>query len=197
MKLSEIIEKIDKTQTNHASFDEVSDACNLPHSYDIDYDLFESLVTAYYFVKWYCTDTWVGGKIWFVGDNDNPVAISMQTARKNKVKFNFLSKEAYLLLKETSLHCMKLEKETDNIAFADLDEEWGDHYSVLYPEELLVKTGYYNGQLVKLHRERFNYDTPSEEWHMINITLPDGEIKRVNLKEIKLPYLLNTPYIPQ
>lgn len=47
----------------------------------------------YWLKTWYCTDTWVGYRAWFL--DDELVAMTYQAGRKYDEEFSWVSKEAY------------------------------------------------------------------------------------------------------
>lgn len=90
MTLQDIIDNIDKS-----SSEEWQDLEQLAKEFDIfdyvgDYDL---KVKSYFYETWYCTDTWVGGRIYFY--DDEPICVSYQQGRKCGEKFSWLNQEAF------------------------------------------------------------------------------------------------------
>src|SRR5690242_12506049 len=138
MKLSEIIKNLDRSEKNSSYVD----ICELAtREFDLNaYIHSESKeLTCYYFLNWYCTDTYVGGRVYFL--NDEPVATSWQNGRKMSEEIYWVSKEAYNKVRD---HILTLINEVDKtINIVDLEEEWGIGYEISFGSQLLTKKVYH------------------------------------------------------
>ena len=70
--------------------------------------------------SWVCTDTVVGYSVFFL--DRTPVAVSIQRGRKSKKEIQFISEEAYDLVRDAVLECLS-EDDLPEIPLADLNEE--------------------------------------------------------------------------
>lgn len=158
----------------------------------LDYDESNSRITEAYYKKWLCTDTWVGGKVYFL--DEEAVAISWQPARKSKEEIYWLSRELALKTKEY-LATLVEEPDTFTVIGPDqLDVEFDPKgYSVSYGNSLLSKTLYRRSDDTPctVHREagfRNYYHLPVEEWSKVNVVWEDGTKERVDLKDFYIPW---------
>jgi len=181
MKLSKIIDNIDKSSLNE--------------SYVSDYGMFElfgldyytanvelSRITAYFYCKWICTDSWVGGRAYFL--DGVFVATSWQQNRKGDEDFKWVSQESYTKVKNYLLSLCGASP--DVFETVDLEEEMGYGYRVQYGEELLTKEVLYNGKLVEVTKTWRTMDDV-KKWSMIEIN-DDGELKTIHVGEFLVPY---------
>lgn len=187
MKLKEIIEKLDKSEKN-SSWINISDIA----SYEFDINSYFSKesdrIKAYYFLKWYCTDSYVGGRVYFL--DDKVIATSWQSGRKCNEDFHWTSKEAY---KETRAYILTLVEEeeckSENIQLADFEEEFGDGFPISYSSQLLTDNVIYKptGELVKVTK-KFHDMNDIKLWSFVKIKHSSGEEALVDMKEIRVPY---------
>jgi hypothetical protein len=98
MKISEAISKLDLTkgQPTH-DIDSFSQALGFRDSVGWS-DEFSARVTCYSVQDWMCTDSIVGTFIYYM--DGAPVAVSIQTGRRNDKEVFFLSKEAAQKMRE-------------------------------------------------------------------------------------------------
>lgn len=97
-----------------------------------------------YLVKWYCTDTWVGTKVYFL--DDIPVAISYQSGRKSDEEIDFLSLNDVQRMRDFIFSLMQDTEKDDKIMVCDLNKEIAEYYQVDYGSQLLTKEGFYQGR---------------------------------------------------
>lgn len=186
MKLRDIIEQIDKTQTSSVEARKIFNAVDLSYSYDIDDDKLEERLRAYYVHKWYCTDTWVGYMLYFL--DDEFVATSLQTARKNDTNFKFASKEAFEKVRKF-LETLSVppESEYDLVDLEDvIDEEQPVHFS----GEILSPYVNYKGQKVQVVNRRLEGDWMYQN-HNIEVKHEDGSTSVVKVEDITIPICLD------
>lgn len=137
MKISEIIQTVDKNSERNkclANWDNFASLFDM--WFDYDYDKFENGLTSFFFAKWLCTDTWVGGRVYYL--NNEPVAVSWQPARKSDEDIEFLSLDAIVKVKEFMLDCRTDEDNHSNL-LTDMDKDYGNGYRVSYGSQLLRK----------------------------------------------------------
>lgn len=130
MKVREILESVDKSnpqEPNENIFEEVK----------VDYfSTYQDPVNLkyYWLAAHYCTDTWVGARVYFL--EDEIVAVSFQRGRKYDEQFSWISKESFTKVK-AYLSSLIREDEEDLDIVDDLDQEMNDGYSITYREELI------------------------------------------------------------
>lgn len=152
MLLRDAIKNVDRSEKNT----EPADIEHFAKIFDINISWdsrFGERVKEHYVEKWLCTDTWVGLKAYYF--DGEPVAASMQTARKNDVKLEFVSEAAGVKIRDFMLSLMA-EREEFKIPVLDEIEEIGDHYNVCYNGQLLVDKGLYKGEEVEVVVEENN-----------------------------------------
>ena len=95
MKIIEIANKIDKSKKNEefVETDQFSDE----FGYEFDW-VEQDRLKSYWIGNWYCTDSYVGFKMYFL--NDVPVAVSSQSGRKSEEKFEWFSEELALRVRD-------------------------------------------------------------------------------------------------
>lgn len=188
MKLRELIAKVDRSAKNedHANIDAFCQALDINEWLGWNKD-FDERVKGYALTQWLCTDTHVGMNVYFM--DDEPIAVSTQSARKSDVYLRFVSEEAALKVRDFILSLVK-EDEKFYPTVAALDDEYGDSYTVRYHSELLTDVGLYDGQQVKVQQRKMDYNEPSVEWSKVDVMLEDGTIERIHLSDFKIPYHL-------
>jgi hypothetical protein len=180
-------------KTIEASFD-VYKLCQALFIYqEIDYWSVDQdkRLTCYFSQVWYCTDTYVGTRFYYL--DDVPVAVSYKPARKSDENIEFISIKAANKLKEYLLSFAVDKQEYDIID--NLDEEIDDYYSVHYNEQLLHKTVIYtdgdgNDFECKVIKKRFtrNIENHFEYFYAVDIELPEGDVIQVDVRKLKIKY---------
>ena len=122
-----------------------------------------------FLAKWLCTDTWVGMRVYFL--DDLPVAVTMQTARKNDEEVEFISASDAERMQRFLLELSQTEQ--PSFKLCKLDEDIGENYTVAYGSQLLTKEGLYQGFPAKVQR---TYDSMKDidKWSVIEISYVDG-----------------------
>lgn len=189
MKLSELIRKVDRSERNSSS----ADVDDFSRALDLDdrmgwHDEFDKRVKGYFLIRWYCTDTWVGYRVYFM--DDEPIAISSQTGRKSAEEIEFVSLEAAQKVKDfiKSLEC----EEEFNPTLADMDEDIAQlTYTVSFSSQLLVDEGFFDGQPVKVKRKCHGYGNSPDDMGLkmdeLDVTMPNGELKRIKCNDFIIP----------
>ena len=190
MKMRDLINAVDRSEKNFTSAD-IDDFCrelNL-NEYPGWNQQFEDAVKGYWLIKWLCTDTWVGYAVYYM-DNE-PIAISVQTARKNPTAYEFVSLEAATKLRKFILECLGESEFTPTIM--DLDEETDPYYTISYSSQLLVDEGVLYGRPVKLVRKCHRWDDPElkmDEMMVSYVDEPDHVFK-IDANDFKIPLHVN------
>lgn len=186
MKLSEIIENLDKK----ASIDSWVDAGEIRNEVGLeewqdDPEDFQDRFKAYWIQKNLCTDTWVGIQAYFL--DDVFVAASSQVYRKSGKNYSWVSDESFQsvfkYLSETST--------SKQYSIINMDEDFGDGYTVEYASALLTDSGFYNGKdCTVIKRYGVNYEGSSDMWSKIDVKFEDGEVITIDVADFIIPYSL-------
>lgn len=154
MKISEIINRLDKSKNNSTSVDQeelmgalyIESFCNW-------FSELDKKIKGYYIKKSYCTDTYVGLIAWFF--DDDFFAISSQEYRKSHTYFYFKNEEYTEFLRDYILSLF--ESEVRNYELIDMNEDFPEFYQVQYTSQLLSEIGYVDGRkckVIKKDRDR-------------------------------------------
>lgn len=190
MKIKDIINKVDKKHKDDVFIGQIAEQLGIDvYNWD-DQDR----LTSYYIGNWYCTDTYVGYKVYFL--DDEPVMVSSQTARKNDEHFEWLSKEAFMKVKDYILSF----KENDEYEFdlVDLNEDIGETYKIHYHGALFdyhKNIPLFNGVNVSIieynegqgfnEKKQYNPSLVKVKFHESDKT------QWVELKELDFPFNIN------
>lgn len=188
MKLREIIENIDKSRDK-------LDGSNWTNLENIaaEFDIYEYLndenerLKSYSYAKWLCTDTHVGGMVYFL--DDEPVAVSWQDARKSDEIFQWISKETH---QKTYDHLLSLTTKVLNKPdIVDLDEEMDNGFDVDYSGQLLTEEVILKetNEIVEVYKVYHSMDE-IKKWQTVDIKLTNGEIRNVHMNDVSVPYNL-------
>lgn len=182
------MENVDPSKNNETEGDLESFAQELFASPPYGWSpVFGDRVKGYYIKKWLCTDTWVGLVAYFW--NGEPLAVSYQSARKSSEKFQFVSVDVANRLKSFILELT--ESNDPEPTIVDLDEELGETYTVNWASELLVSEAFYEGEKVKIFPVyHTDYSQPSATWKLIDVEFPNGEVLKVSVENLRIPYHL-------
>lgn len=189
MKIKDIINKVDKSKQFE---DGVSlyDFANSEFNLDINYYEEQKRLTSYFIGSWYCTDSFVGYKVYFF--DDEPVAVSSQIGRKMDEEIEWISAESYNKVRDFIITF--LEHKDPNITLCNLDEELGDSYKISYNEQLFDyhrDIALYNGIKVKIiekHKGKKINKLKQYEPSLVKIKLPDSSEQWLELNELDFPY---------
>ena len=181
MKLSEIINNVVKTDPSH-DIDRLAEEFRV---YDVYWDDSKK-ISAYFYQVWQCTDTWVGGKVYFF--EDTPVCISWQPARKSSEEIYWISNELAMKVKDY-IFSLRQEDEYPINTIQDMEEEMGTGYQVSYACQLLTKD-----VIHKYTKEPLKVlDTYRSEIiaHRIKVEYLDGRQEDIELEDVEIPYLVD------
>lgn len=189
MKIRDIINKVYKSkqfEDGVSLYDLASSEFNL----DIDYCGDQNRLMSYFIGNWYCTDSYVGYKVYFF--DDEPVAVSSQTGRKMNEDIEWISAESYNKVRDYILTFF--EHKVPNISLCDLDEELGDSYKIEYHSQLFDyhKTiAKYEGdsvQIIEFHKGTGFNELEQYQPSLVKIKMPDKSEKWLEVKELDFPY---------
>lgn len=189
MKLSDIINNLDKSKTNEYSICLLTLSNALGMYIDINHPD-EDIIKGYFIVKWYCTDQAVGQVALFY--KDVFFGVMVKGARKNDPHFCFVKDLDLTPIKEY-LKSLEIVTDETELDYFELDEEL-DYCSVRYSSQLMHTKLIHNGKLYevdyKLTREKelLNSFHISKDVYLIN---ENGESVPVPLEECTLPFNTN------
>ncbi|WP_342490465.1 hypothetical protein [Bacillus sp. FSL R5-0443] len=181
MKLIDIANKIDKSKQNESEVDtqDIGRELGLDNVPYVEQDRLK----CYWVGNWYCTDSYVGYRIYFL-DNE-PAAFSIQLGRKYKESFHWFTLELATKVREYLLSLIQ-EKEL-NISICDINEDIGDSYKIEFNEQILnFNRARLNNEKVeileKIKHTSFGINTE------VKIKLPDGEEKHVDISDLDFDF---------
>lgn len=133
---------------------------------------------AYHLQVWYCTDSWVGTRAYFL--DGEFVATSYQKGRKYDEEFEFVSIEVAEKVRDYLLSLLKGQTELNVSIMDDLDEEIEDTYKIEFNEQILHSHAFYKGEKVKILNKRGkNNEVEIEQ---------SGVPKKVNCRELDFAF---------
>lgn len=179
MKFITALQNVTKTpaNTDHIDPDDVANLANV-NSYDIDYDLLNKRIKAYWLVVWNCTDTWVGLCAIYV--DGKLVGSSYQHARKAQIDFSFISKEcAEMFIDAVRASCIPAEPAYDIASAEELDEDLAEFYTLHNTGSFVENIAYYKGMPVKV-KHGYGYSTDA-----VIFSLVDGESSTVSASDVQ------------
>lgn len=185
MKLSEAIRRLDKSEKyeEEVYINEIAES-----QFDIDLRYYgsQSRLKSYWLGNWYCTDQYVGYKIYFL--DDIPVAFSQKDGRKCQEDFHWIGLNKAKKVKE---YLLSLEEDGfDYLKVCTLDSEVDDSYKVSHNSQLLNSDRLlYKGEKVILVRKIKN---PSESGvdKKVLIETAAGEKIELEVGELDIEYNL-------
>ena len=170
--LKKIISEIDfnnKSMETEPSWTELAQEFNLNLDWSND-----TRLKCYFIRRWYCTDTYVGRKLYFF--DDKLVAMSYQPGRKCDEKFYWTSQEDFKNVKQYLLSLLQPE----DIDILDLSKNYGLGESIEYVEQLLTNKVIYQGLICNVINKNIQ-----------NNTICLAEVGGVSIHNIIVPYELN------
>jgi hypothetical protein len=188
MKLIDAIHRVDRSKDNEtdalgeALFNDLGLS-----SYESNLDLAAQSLKAYWLVYWYCTDTHVGYQAIYL--NDEPVAVSIQQARKNDKEIFWLSSNARQKTYDFLITCV-INVETDNSTYINSETEIDDIYTVQWTGQLLDDAGTIGGRAVKVDRQATYKLSGSRQilFDKIVVVYEDTqEVATVGVKDLEIP----------
>jgi hypothetical protein len=186
MKLIEIASRIDKSKQNEewVSTEDIGYEIgidNVPHTE-------QNRLKCFWVGNWYCTDSYVGYRMYFF--DDEPVAFSIQKGRKCEEKFNWFSLESATKLKEYLLSLIIEEEKELNIDICDINEDVGDNFRINYSGQILKSDkATLDGEIVEILERIKNkpYGIDTE----LKVKLSNGEEKNVDIRDLRFGFHIN------
>lgn len=190
LTVKEAIEQVDRSKENEETYIPFEEMCSdLFNRYvQIDDENEEHQLKYYWLAHHYCTDSWVGIRVYYL--NDDPVCVSHQAGRKCSEDFYWVSKEAADKVREYLLSLAK-PMANDNISYAPLDEEMGEGYKVDYSGQLLDTQVMLDGEMVEVINQPQYNANGDMNFHTIDIREQDGTTKSVDIGKILVPWKIN------
>nr|WP_145401512.1 hypothetical protein [Paenibacillus xylanexedens] len=186
MKLIEIAQRIDKAENNQ----DWVDTQELGKELGLDVPWKEQdRIKSYWIGNWYCTDTYVGWKMYFF--DDKPVAVSSQLGRKSNEEYEWFNLQLAKEVKEYLLTLILDEEESLNVSICDINEEIGNSFKISFNGQILNKDrAVLNGEKVEILEEIRNkpYGIDDE----LKIKLLNGDVRHVNVNDLDFSFHLVT-----
>lgn len=184
MKLRDIANNILKDETNEDSVDLYTISEELGINGNYDYYTPQDRLKCYYFAPWLSTDTWCGGKMYFL--DDEPVCYSIQEGRKYDEEFFWFGKEEAKKVKDYIIS-LKIEEDELYINIESLDKEIGDSYKVEFNCEVFEwNYGLYNGKPFKFIKRII--ETPNYGIDRKVLIEQNGKEFVIDIKDIDFRY---------
>ena len=153
--------------------------------YDIGYGVENTRLKSYWLRVWYCTDSYVGWKAYYL--DDELVCVSSQLGRKCDEVFEYVSTQTATKVRDylLTLVCPR----EISVDIINQDEEYHDNYYVEYSSQIMNtfhKFGKYKptGDVVEIVKTYNDYI----HFHEVNVKFPDGSIKEVDCRDILFEY---------
>lgn len=188
MKIRDIVKVVNKSK----QFEQMVHISDIAEEMNINVNNYDDQrrLISYYFGDWYCTDSHVGYRVYFF--DDEPVAISSQIGRKQNVDIEWLSKDAYMKVREYVLTFEEVQEQHINLC--DMDQDLGDTYKISYHSQLYdyhKSIPLLNGINVKITEydpgKKFN-DKKQYEPGLVKIQFDDGRTEWIELEKLDFPY---------
>ena len=185
--LRKLISEIDfnnKFIQDTPNWEELSDIFGINNLYYSE----DERLKVYFIKKWYCTDSYVGLRAYFL--NGVFVATSYQSGRKSSEDFCFVSKALALDLKNYLFEISikeEIEPNYDIIDDSDLDEEIPNTYKIEYNTQILHKTALLNGERVEILKTSYNWGD-NRYFHTVEIKNAKGNKQEIDCRELDFEY---------
>ena len=172
MKLIDAINRVRRDKNNETLFDiaELFAEFDLPWLYTDDHSFKE-----YWLQVWLCTDTWVGTSVIFL--NDQPVAVRTQNCRKCSSRYDWLSNQAYELVRTELLRLSDKERE-DMLSIIDHDEKIDEFFRLPYVQSIIDMTAWLDEEKVSIVHPKDITSTT------VSVQLNNGELRTVDVSDL-------------
>lgn len=186
MKLSEAIARINKADIDACYDTEVfNNALGLSY-YGYNTEIISSRLKYVFLVKWICTDTWVGTRVYFL--DETPVAVSYQSARKNDECVDFLSESDVERMRNFIFTLMQ-EEDSAKVLVCNVDKEIEEFYQVSYSQQLLTDKGFYKGIPVDVVKKYNTYDN-IDMWEFVDVRIGQ-DVVTIPMNMFDIPLNIN------
>lgn len=190
MKLSEAIQRLDRSDKNKCWIDEEFAAelgleCLFPF---LNYE--EHGFASYFLTSWLCSDTHVGTSIVFY--DGEAIAVVHQGSRRGRKSYAWIGGyEAKLKIRKVLLTLY--EAQDGETVVADLDEDIGEGFPVTYSGSLLDKAVILkeSGEPLEVLKTFRSHDQ-IDRWTSIEVRPPAGKKRIVAMADILVPYRVTT-----
>lgn len=151
----------------------------LEPTWNYSWEKLDAGLKAYPIISWMCTDTTVG--FYAVYLNDELVAQTMQTARRNDINIEYISEKAAIKVRDFLMSCMSEDKPAFPITPpAELDQKMSILTSTHFSDQQLESEGYFEGRACRvLKRLRFAEDEPYCIMTGLEVQFEDNQEVRV------------------
>jgi hypothetical protein len=185
--LRELIKNLNEKNITEPSYEKLFGLFKLDFYY-VDYDkLYKNERLKCYFIKkWYCTDTYVGLRAYFL-DNEL-ICFSNQAGRKMDEEFHFISIDFANKMK-IFLETFSIENIFSNIELIDdgtLDEIIKGTFKIKYNSQILHEEAYYGDKKVKIIKTNFPFNS-EHYFHGVLIEVDNKQIM-VNCKDLNFEF---------
>lgn len=188
MKLIDIANKINKSKENEDWVDisVIGEEFGLNiYSYGNNE---KDRLKSYWIGNWYCTDSWVGYKMYFF--DGEPVGISSQIGRKCNEEFEWFSNE--LALKVMN-YIISLSVDEISFSLCDINDDIGDGYKISFNANILShhkNNVSLNGEPVRIiERIRETPDYGIDQ--ILKVKLSNGDFIDVNIEKLDFNFHIN------
>jgi len=187
MKLKDVIKNInfeDKNIQSDIDWENLGNTFDIPNYWSLWFE--QERLKAYFIQKWYCTDSYVGVRAYFL--DGKFIAVSSQLGRKMDEDFAFVSKEDAENLKKYIESLINEEEDEIKVEILDLEQELKEFYSVDYNSQILHKNAIYDGQKVEIIKKNFESEgihSPNY-FHSVEVKFEDGSKIFVDCRKLLL-----------
>lgn len=189
MLLKDIISNLDKSKQNEDNniiwdLEDIGSEVGVELPYGTFQDKDDYKLKCYWVANHYCTDTYVGYRAYFLGDEF--VALSYQQARKSDEVYKWFSKEAFIKVRDYILSLQVGESVDFPEEFLDMEEDFGKGYPVQYTGELLRKDVWLGREMVRVKDER-SFVNGKHNFHQI-IVQNGNKLIETDIRNILVPW---------
>lgn len=150
--------------------------------YDLDWEKAEGRIKCYWLHRWYCTDSYVGARVYYF--DDEPLAVSIQTGRKSSEDFYFLDRDRTMAARDFIRSCVP----EPYFVMLDDEKQIALRNPVSYLTQLLDYEGLVDGQPVTLDR-KVQHEHTKGKIVTTTLVMPDGEVRPI--KDFLIPLKIN------
>ncbi len=193
MKLKDAMHLVskEKENTTEADVDDFAKAVNVD-----DYigwsEKWNERVKGYWLVRWLCTDTWVGRRVYFF--DDELIATSYQSTRKNGEHIEFLSNES---AEKVRAFIFELQGEEEKPAYdlVDSEEEIEEFYHFNLTDYFLEDTGFVEDRPIKIIQRTWFEEGDDRRGicYHAKVKFESGEERVVKAEDIHFPIRVVKP----
>lgn len=189
MLLKDIISNLDKSEQNEDrsivwDLEDMGVEVGLQLECGTHQNMNDYKLKCYWIANHYCTDTFVGYRAYFL--EDKFVALSYQPARKSDEVYEWVSKEAFIKVRNYILSLQVEESVDFPEKFLDMEEDFGKGYPVQYTGQLLRKDVWLDKEMVRVKEER-SFVNGEYNFHQI-IVQKGNKLIETDIRNILVPW---------